>query len=303
VVKRVLLTGATGFIGRHAISPLLGRGFDVHVLGRSRPDPATQNGASWHQVDLLDVEEMKAAVEEIGASHLLHFAWYTEHGKYWEAPENLDWVALSLHLIRTFHLAGGRRAVVAGTCAEYDWSGDCCDATTPLTPASLYGASKNALREVLDAYARSSELSAAWARVFFTYGPAEQPNRVIAAVSRALVTGEPVRCSPGLQVRDFLYVEDVADAFAALLDSTATGALDIGSGEGVRLRDILLRLEQIAGRRDLVRFDEALQRQEPARIVADTRRLQSELQWRPGYELDEGLERTLSWWRASATEP
>jgi len=297
VLKRAVLTGATGFVGRHAVQPLLERGFEVHALARTPPVEPGIGRVSWHEADLLDPAATAAVVGKLGATHLLHFAWYAEHGRFWEAPENLDWVAASLGLLRSFHASGGRRVVVAGTCAEYAWDGDCCDERTPLTPASLYGVSKNALRALVEEYARAAGLSAAWGRIFFTFGPGEQPTRVIAAVARALVRGETVPCSPGTQVRDFLYVEDVATAFAVLLDSDATGSFDIGSGEAVALRTLLEGLERLAGRQGLVRFGEAPHRSEPPRIVADSRRLRDELGWTPGNTLDEGLERTLAWWR------
>jgi nucleoside-diphosphate-sugar epimerase len=281
MVKRLLLTGAGGFIGRHALAPLSARGFEVHAF----------------RGDLLDAAATDAFLAELRPTHLLHLAWFTEHGKYWEAPENLEWVAATVRLARSFCSAGGKRLVVAGTCAEYDWSGDCCGEATPLRPASLYGAAKDATRRVLEGYAATAGLSFAWGRVFFPYGPGERPERVIAAAARAALSGEPLACSSGEQLRDFLYVEDVAAAFAAIADSDATRCFDIGSGEGTQLRALLQTLERLAGRQDVLRFGEAPERDEPASIVADARRLREELGWRPAYDLREGLERTLAWWR------
>jgi len=300
-VKRAVITGAGGFIGRHVLSPLSARGFEVVALSRS--ERALSEGTEWRAVDLLDAEATDRVFAQVQATHLLHLAWDTKPGEYWEAPENLDWVAASLRLLRSFRDHGGRRAVVAGTCAEYDWTEDCCDERTPLRPASLYGKSKNALRELFAAYARSSALSAAWGRVFFTYGPGERAERIVAAVARALDQETPIQCSHGLQVRDFLYVGDVAGAFASLLDGDAEGEFDIGSGRGIALRDLLLRLEERAGRSGIVRFGDAAEDRGPMKIVADPDRLRSELGWTPLTSLDEGLDRTLAWWRERGGAP
>lgn len=295
-MRRVLLTGATGFVGSQVVDPLLERGFEIHALAKS-PPLSDARGVTWHAADLLDANAAAEAVQSARPSHLLHLAWYTEHGSFWHAPENLDWVGASLGLIRAFQATGGERVVVAGTCAEYDWSSDCCDERTRLRPATLYGISKNALREILQGLGSSVGLSVAWGRIFFTFGPRERPARLVASAARALIEGEPLPCSPGTHIRDFLYVEDVAAAFAALLDSKTSGAVDIGSGEARSLREVLESLERLAGRQHLLRFGEVQERDEPRRIVADVSRLRSELGWRPTYTLEEGLERTLAWWR------
>jgi nucleoside-diphosphate-sugar epimerase len=293
-VNRIVLTGASGFVGRHVLQRLLARDLEVHAVARSpRPDGES---VTWHEVDLLDATKVARLMQDIRPYALLHLAWYAEHGKFWSARENLDSAAATLELVRAFEQAGGRRVVLAGTCAEYDWSGDCCSAETPLRPSSLYGVAKGAVRELVSAYASSVGLSWAWGRIFFPYGPGEHPDRVIANAARRLGLGQEVPCSPGDQVRDFLYVHDVAEAFAKLVESEATGVFDVGSGRGVRLKDVLLRLQELAGRDGLITFSETLRRDEPARIVAEDRRLETEVGWRPAYDLDRGLTETLAWW-------
>src|SRR5205085_8625551 len=125
----------------------------------------------------------------------------------WTAPENVRWVEASLALLRAFAEAGGRRAVLAGTCAEYDWgAGDevLNERNTPLRPDTLYGAAKHGLHVVGAAQAAQVGFELAWGRVFFLYGPGEAPGRLVPAVARALLAGEPAKTTAGTQVRDFL---------------------------------------------------------------------------------------------------
>jgi nucleoside-diphosphate-sugar epimerase len=210
-------------------------------------------------------------------------------------------VQASLDLFRAFAESGGRRVVAAGTCAEYEWGGEgvCSESLTPLRPATLYGACKHGLRLMLEAYAVQAGLSAAWGRVFFLYGPHEPGGRLVSSVAGALVRGEPARCSHGRQVRDLLHVADVAAAFVALLDSDVRGAVNIASGEGVALADVVTRLGEKAGRADLIQLG-ALEApaNDPPALVADARRLAEEVGWRPRRDLDAGLDDTLAWWRA-----
>jgi nucleoside-diphosphate-sugar epimerase len=296
-VSRVLVTGATGFIGRNASRALVERGFDVHAVTSGEPPP--DDDVTWHRADLLNADGALDAVHAASPTHLLHLAWYAEHGAFWKSPENVRWVEASLRLLRAFAGASGRRAVVAGTCAEYDWSfGTLKEDETPLAPATLYGAAKHGLHTIAASYAAEAGFELAWGRVFFLYGPREHPSRLVSSVIGSLLRGEEAPTSEGSQVRDFLHVADVADAFAALVASGVTGAVNVASGEGVPVREVVERIGEITGRADLLRVGALATREgDPARISADVRRLRDDVGWRPRLDLDAGLRDTVEWWR------
>ena len=115
------MTGATGFLGARVLAPLQTRGFEIHVAGRS---PPKCQQVVFHRADILQEDQLRSAVQSARATHLLHLAWYAEPGQFWGSPLNLDWVSASLNLVRTFVETGGLRAVIAGTCAEYQWGPD-----------------------------------------------------------------------------------------------------------------------------------------------------------------------------------
>src|SRR5215217_4494631 len=120
-MKRVLVTGGTGFIGRHTLAELLARDFEVHVAARSKPSDFPSD-VSFHECDLLDAGAARRLTTRLAPTHLLHLGWYAKPGLFWTSLENLRWVAASLTLYLAFAEAGGTRAVIAGSCAEYDWS-------------------------------------------------------------------------------------------------------------------------------------------------------------------------------------
>lgn len=293
---KVLLTGASGFIGRQCLRTLIQRGHDVCAVSSQ---PRSTEGVEWREADLLDFDQVRVLAASVKATHLLHLAWVATPGVYWTSLDNARWVASSVHLLHQFQQNGGGRVVMAGTCAEYLWNEEICsEKTTPLLPGTLYGSCKHALQLVLGAFAHQAGMSGAWGRIFFTYGPHEHPARLVPSVVRRLLLGEPAPCSHGAQVRDFLFVDDVADAFVALLVSDVSGPVNIASGDAVTIRELVLR---IAGRLDaegLLRFGaRAATSGEPKSIVADVSRLRNEVGWVPQYDLATGLDATIRWWR------
>jgi nucleoside-diphosphate-sugar epimerase len=303
--KRVLVTGAGGFIGRWSVAPLLAKGYEVHaVLSGGVPNtPIELQGATLHVADLLDESRADALLERVMPTHLLHFAWIATPGVYWQSPDNSRWLDASEHLLRRFRALGGIRAVMAGSCVEYDWSkgGVCEERSSPLAHAtrlSPYAAAKITLQKRLAEYAEAEKLSAAWGRIFFQYGPYEHPDRLVPSVIRHLLMNQEALCTHGRQVRSFLHVADVGAAFAGVLDSEIQGPVNIGSDDRIALADLIERIAREIGRPDLIRLGARIPpTEEPPLLVPDIHRLRDEVPWQPRFTLAAGLSDTIAWWR------
>lgn len=297
-MKSVILTGADGFIGRQAILPLLEKGFEVHAVSNVEPsDELLFENVIWHKVNLLDAKEVSELTEKVKATHLLHFAWYVEHGKFWGSEQNNVWVDASLRLIKNFQTNGGNRVVVSGTCVEYELDKDDLlkENSTPLKPHTLYGKCKLELQQKLF----DTKLNSAWGRIFFLFGENEHPNRLVSSVINSLLKDEFADCSHGEQVRDFMDVKDVADAFVALLDSDVKGAVNIASGEAGTIKSIVQEIAKLIGKNEKVRFGIVpTSENEPKRIVADVARLRDEVKWKPSKDLAERLKENIDWWKS-----
>ena len=295
----VLVTGASGFIGRHSLLPLIHRGYEVHAVSRNFTKTTLPTGVNSHSVDLLDTQAIRRLVRSVSATHLLHFAWYVSHGKFWEAPENLSWTSASLSLIREFSEEGGKRVVLAGSCGEYDWGYSLCDELlTPLNPATLYGTCKKCVHAISARYGSNAALSVATGRIFFLYGPHEPQSRLVPSVILSLLAGRTANCTHGRQIRDFLHVEDAGAYFAALIDSSIEGPVNIASGNPVSIAELVQFIGKEIGRPDLIRLGAIpLSPTEPMDLRAEVRRLREELGVNQARSLSDGIRDTIAWWR------
>ena len=295
----VLITGATGFLGRHCLNALTQRFGQVHAVAHRKPIVAADSVIK-HEVNLLDPAAVDHLIDQTRPSHLLHLAWVNAHGTFWRSAENLRWLEASLHLVQKFTECGGQRLVTAGSCAEYRYDqGTCHEDRTPLAPDSFYGQCKQSMQSLIESYAREQQLSYAHSRIFHLYGPHENPLRFVPTVIRSLLHTSHSKCSDGHQIRDYLYVEDAADAHTQLLCSDYQGCVNIGSGLPVSLRQLASTIQSLVGRSaNLIEFGRLPRRDnEPTVLLADTRRISREIGWVPHWDLNAGLFHTIQWWK------
>ncbi|TWT72945.1 dTDP-glucose 4,6-dehydratase [Allorhodopirellula solitaria] len=282
---RVLVTGASGFVGQWVVKGLIRRGHSVIAVGRRNvPVDADASGPiQWRSCNLLDQADVESLVASEQAAGLIHCAWDTTPGAYWTSSENLKWVAGSLHLLEAFVRCGGRRVVIAGTSAEYDWSGDetLHEDTSAVVPGTLYGTAKNSLHHILQQWTPTNDLSLAWGRIFCPYGPGENAARLVPRLIQALSSGEPLPFDSGSLIRDFLCVKDVGDAFAEVFDSGFEGTVNVASGCELSIGELVRMISRCVGneRVDFGTLPDPID--QPHRIVADTTRLNRVVGWTP----------------------
>ncbi len=299
ITEPVLVTGASGFIGRHVMDALLKAGHtEVHgVLSPAAPH-WSQQSCTFHRVNILEPGAITRLVAGVQPATIIHLAWIASPGTYWTSQANVAWLRASLELLEAAMGAGTRRVVQAGTCAEYDWgAGKCSEASTPLLPASIYGASKLALGTV--AAGLSSRLSVAHARIFHPYGPGDHAGRLLPSVLRHLSRGERAPVTVGTQKRDFIFVADVAAALLTLAGVQDTGSFNVGTGEATAVKSVVGALAREYGAADLVDFGALASRNDQPLVVADISKI-SAVGWTPRTSLTDGIALTVDAWKQHA---
>lgn len=301
---KIFLTGVTGFVGSHLARLILQQRHEVHALIRSKESRERIGDiASRLRIidgDLFESELWIRSIEKIKPEMAVHLAWITTPGVYLKSPENLDLVDGSLRLAKSLADAGCKTIAAVGTCFEYDTDHSTLAETTPTRPKTLYAASKLALETVLEQFAKTAGIRFLWPRLFYLYGPWEDKRRLVPTLIRSHLSGQSVKLTSGEKVRDYLHVEDVASAIWAAAKSDLAGPVNVGSGRPVTLRELAEKISELTKTPGLLKFDAMPDDpSDPKHILADNRRL-LQTGWKPKHTLEQGLRKTIEWWKGRA---
>lgn len=306
--RRVIVTGAAGFVASATIRRLLASGHRVLAWVRPESDLARLPGARSNpalEMFALDLAALGVATDRARAvdalrafrpDAVLHAAWRGVRSATRDDPSQVDNIPLVLDALRACADAGARRWVGLGSQAEYGPQADVIREDTPARPGTLYGVTKLACGQLSLALARRLGLSAAWARIFSVYGPGEASGTLVPDLARALAAGQPFPLGVGSQRWDLLHEDDAASALEALLvTDTAQGTFNVASGVALPLRDIFgIVRDSAAPGTALALGTRPSSEGELPRLEADVRRLAEATGWSPRVPLRDGLTRTVA---------
>ncbi len=295
-MKRVLLTGATGFIGRNVVNELIQKGYTVFAPSNS-VSLSENKDLIQIKLDLFDKLATENFLKENKFENLIHLAWYTD-AKCHSSDVNMDWTALSINLLKSFKNNGGKKALFAGSMSEYDFSyGYLKENLTPLTNSSLYGKCKASLYEIASSYAMQCDLDFKWARIFNVYGPYEKKSRLMPSVICSILNNEDVKVSPCTKTQDYLHVFDIASGIVALFESDVKGAVNISSGKPVVLKSIVEKISELMDYKGKILYGAIPANFEDNFVVGCNEKLLNDVGWTQKIDLEEGLKQTIDWWR------
>ena len=298
MTKKVLITGGTGFIGRNVVNQLIEKGYEVHSLVYP-PFAPEQKGLIQYEMNLMDNKAVEEFLKEHKFENLIHLAWYVGKGCQ-TSPVNLDWVNLSLNLLKCFQENGGKKVLFTGSVSEYDYRyGYMTEDLTPLNNEYLYGKSKASLYILAKDFCKANGLDFKWARLFNVYGPNERDARLMPSVIISMLKGEDVKVSTCTKYQDYLHVEDIAGGIVALFESKIQNAVNICSGEPIKLRAIVEKIADLTNFKGNILWGAVPTYFEEPLVVGNNTKLKNEVGFSPKYSLDAGLKQTIDWWKGN----
>lgn len=305
-MKRVLITGATGFVGAAATRLLVRQGYDVAVLVRPgasmwRLEDAVGNIRIIHG-DIAAPGSYDSAVEDYAADTVMHLAWQGVGRSRRDDPAHLHVnVCGSVALLRCVLKAGCRTFIGAGSQAEYGPAAAPVCETSPTQPRTLYGASKLAAHAILSQMCSSHGARYAWLRLFSVYGPQDAPDTLVSELIRDLLVGRRPAVTQATQRWDYLYVEDAARAFIEVALSSAGGVFNVGSGLAPELRESILCIRDHIDPLAAIGFGERpVPSEPPSSLQPRVERLKRLTAWRPRTSFRDGIAATIAYHRRVA---
>lgn len=254
-MKRILVTGGTGFVGRHILK-CLPRNMKISIFSRKKP--FLDGRVTYLLGDMANLKDIECAMKTVRPDMLLHLAWNVKEENYAHSEENRLWVDWTKRLAQTFFQQGGRAFVGSGTCFEYDlaYHGDHTE-DEDCHPLTLYGACK------LEAMRRVAELSErydarfVWGRIFYAYGRGEESRKLFSSARTTWKKGETFICRTPDNILDYIHVEDVAQYFTTFLQNEQIqGIVNVSTGKGESVRNMLQMLALASGCERMLSFSD-----------------------------------------------
>lgn len=288
--KKVLVTGATGLIGKELIKPLQEAGFNIYAITIDDNNP--DNGVNWIKGSLFDEKFIADTMEKVKPEYLLNMAWATT-GDYLKSDINYKFLNAGINLLKYFKDNAGKRVIYAGTCFEYKFKDEPLKEADELeTEKTVYTFAKNKLHEIAEYFCKMHNISFGYGRIFYVYGRNEDKTRLTGMIIDKLSRNEKVIIKSGKLIKDYMYTKDIASAFVKFLDSSVEGVVNICMGDAISIKDFALTIGKIMSKEDLIIFKDEQSNQPPI-IVGDNSRLLNEVKYEIKYNIQNAIKEIL----------
>jgi dTDP-6-deoxy-L-talose 4-dehydrogenase (NAD+) len=272
--KRILITGASGFVGRQVLRALENEYIDIILIIREKNKNKFINQKNICKIiitsDLFSETEKWWVNTLNNIDTVIHLAWYVEPKEYLKSLKNIDCLQGTINIAKAAICAKVRRFIGIGTCFEYESCNENLTVKNNLYPTTPYAASKVAAYWALSQLLPLYSVEFVWCRLFHLYGDGEHPDRLIPYIKNKIRMGENIELTSGIQIRDYLDVKDAGNLIAKIAMSDYKGPINICSGVPVSIKSIAEKIADEFNSKNLLRFGVNIDnRTDPMYLVGD----------------------------------
>jgi len=295
----VLITGATGFIGKALTKKLLGLNFKILALSRNYIQQTNNENITWLKADLNDFENIKEEIKNFKPEIIIHLSW--ENIPIFNLENSLKNLNNSINFFNfIFSLNSCKKILVSGSCLEYSKSIGSCKESEKNISNNFLAWAKESLRSWLEMETLKSGCKLGWFRIFYVYGPHQRENSLIPSLVNTFKNKKPILINNIFNSNDFIYVNDVADAFIAFLKlEVPSGIYNLGSGKSLSILEISYIVEElILGTRKRTKLflqkSENINKKNEVNFIANIEKTQLYLRWKPKHKIESGILKTIN---------
>ncbi|MEA2036100.1 MAG: NAD-dependent epimerase/dehydratase family protein [Nanoarchaeota archaeon] len=306
--NKILVTGAAGFIGANLVRRLVKDGSNkVHIIVKKesnlwRIDPIKEK-LTLHEVDLLDYSLLNNIVKEIKPDYIFHLATY---GAYPRTQKDIKKIADTIYagtvnLILVLNDVPYKLFVNTGTSSEYGKNDKPMNENDLPKPNIVYGAVKAGITLLCQTIADIYDKNICTLRLFSAYGPYEDKDRLIQYLMINCINGKALQVSEGNQARDFVYVDDIIDAYIATMknpEKVKGQVINIGSGKQTKIKIVINKVVELTGFNSTIKWGERKMESFETDIwIADVQKAKALLNWSAKFDIQNGLEKNIEWFK------
>jgi nucleoside-diphosphate-sugar epimerase len=303
MAKKILITGATGFVGSNLAKRLLDRNNEVHIIVRENSDLWRINDRisdfNVHNVDLANKDAVRGLARSIDIDIVYHLATYG--GFHFQS--DIDKI-LEVNLIGTWNLfkefsqKGIEMFINTSSSSEYGEKKAPMKEDMRVEPNNMYGSSKAAATILCSTYSQINRLPFVTYRLFSPYGYFDAVSRLIPTVIISCLTNKIIKLGKKDAKRDYVFIDDVINAYLNFdrIQNPYGEIYNVGSGTQYSVEEIANKILLNFDHRNIIEWNNEFKRQyEPNLWVSDNKRIMGELNWKPEVGIEEGLKSTIQW--------
>lgn len=299
---RVLLTGASGFVGSHVLIELLEQEIPVAILLRSSSDvwriQSHLDQVTIIRGELTRTDQILPQISKFSPDTLINLAWNGVENKFRndskQITENLKLIEILFEIAKN---SGIRSFIGIGSQAEYGPRNAITGEEDETLPSTLYGVAKLSAFHLLKVLCQANDIRFAWLRIFSSYGPKDNPDWFIPYLIKQFLIHETPKLTKGEQLWDYIYVSDAANAIIKVANThAATGVFNLGSGKINTVKYIAETIRDIINPTLPIDFGAIPYRSDQVmHLQANVKRLEKMVGWQPAVSLEDGIEKTIEW--------